>query len=110
MIKETCGSATGAQYNAHTFLSFSLRWPADSPSQNALVSTVVEDEPGLSIYMSEEILGCQALETCSCVHTGKLSDFFGGGDVWILFFIVYLSLFISLFVSFDGVVGMYCRR
>lgn len=46
---------------------------------------------------------------CTCTHTGKLSDFFGVVDVWILLFIVYLSWLISLFVSFDGVVWMYCR-
>lgn len=68
-MKGTCGSGAGARYNAHSFpLSIPVRWPTDLLRQRALVSTVVEDELGLSEYMSEKISVCQAFERRTSVY------------------------------------------
>lgn len=68
-MRGTCGSGTGARYNAHTFpLSIPVRWPTDLLRQRALVSTVVEDELGLSVYMSEKISACQPFENRESVY------------------------------------------
>lgn len=66
--------------------------PIPGRGQRALVSTVVEDELGLSVYMSEKISARQPCEKrASVVCTGKQSGFFEGwGSVFCLLILMLL--------------------